>query len=108
MLNDFHAFVLAKNYYQLCKPLKLPEALKNQLTRASSSIALNLAEGSGKRTAKDQIRFYSMALGSLRECQAVLALEEINHPELQELGARLGTILFKLSRITPNPTKKTV
>ena len=44
--------------------------------------AFQIAEGSGKRTPQDQRRFYSIALGSLRECEAVLELEEIEDKEL--------------------------
>jgi four helix bundle protein len=75
-----------------------------QLLRASASIGLSLAEGSGKRTPADQRRFYSIALGSLRECQAILELEEVNDLELKDLGNQLGAILFKLSNrsITEN------
>ncbi len=100
MLKDFQAFNLAKSHYQLCKQLKLPYFLKSQLLRASSSIALTLAEGSGKRTPRDQIRYYSMSLGSLRECQGILELENINHPEIKKLADQLGAILFKLCRIS--------
>ena len=60
-------------------------------------MALTIAEGSGKRTKPDQIRFYSMALGALRECQCVLELEDIQHQELRGLEDQLGAILFKLS-----------
>ena len=66
--------------------------------RASSSIALNIAEGSGKRTPKDQARFYAIALGSLRECQAILELEGIENPKIKDLSNQLGAILFKLSQ----------
>jgi four helix bundle protein len=106
MLNDFIAFKLAKSHYQLCKHLRLPPFLKGQLLRASSSIALTLAEGSGKRTKPDQIRYYSMALGSLRECQAVLELENVDHKEIQNLQSQLGAILFKLSGVAKTPNTK--
>lgn len=67
------------------------------MTRSSSSVALNIAEGSGKRTPADQCRFYSVALGSLRECHAILDLEGKCTPELSELINELGAILYKLS-----------
>ncbi|MGE3975800.1 MAG: four helix bundle protein [Bdellovibrionales bacterium] len=99
MLKNFQAFHLAKEHYQLCKQLKLPMFLKDQLLRASSSVALNLAEASGKRTPKDQIRFYSIALGSLRECEAIFEIESIRDEKVRKLCDRLGAIIFKLCRI---------
>ncbi|MEK7691805.1 MAG: four helix bundle protein, partial [Bdellovibrionota bacterium] len=66
--------------------------------RASSSIALNTAEGSGKRTPPDQRRFYGIALGSLRECEAILELEQIQDERLLDLMDQLGAILYTLTR----------
>jgi four helix bundle protein len=76
--------------------------LQDQLLRASASVALNTAEGSGKRTAQDQRRFYSIALESLRECEAILELEKINNPELFQILDRLGAVLFTLCRAPEN------
>ena len=39
-----------------------------------------------------------MALGSLRECEAILALEQIEDPALIGLADKLGAILYTLSR----------
>jgi four helix bundle protein len=46
--------------------------VKEQLDRASSSIALNIAEVNGKYTPKDRCRFFDMAHGSALECAAGL------------------------------------
>jgi four helix bundle protein len=100
MLHRFDAFQAAKRFHWLCKELALRHAMKDQLIRASASIALTLAEGSGKRTPNDQRRYYSMAMGSLRECQAILELEQINNPELTMLTDRLGAMLYKLTKKT--------
>ena len=98
MLKKFTVFQTAKEFHWECKSLKVPRYLQDQLLRASASIALNIAEGSGKRTVADQARFYSIALGSLRECQAILELERIVDPHLKDLVNQLGAMLFKLSR----------
>jgi four helix bundle protein len=98
MIERFDVFVVAKEFYEKCKCLKLPQNLTDQLLRASSSIALNVAEGSGKRTLEDQRRFYTIAFGSLRECQAILLIENVNDKNLLKLADRLGAMLFKLSK----------
>lgn len=98
MLEKFEAFQVANLFYQECKRAKVPLFLQDQFLRASSSIAMNLSEGSGKRTEADRRRFYAIAFGSLRECQAILELEQITDPQIRELADRLGAMLYKLSR----------
>jgi len=46
--------------------------LTNQVRRAAVSIVSNIAEGFGRRTAADRLRFYDMARASLQEVQAQL------------------------------------
>ena len=51
-------------------------ALGDQLRRASTSILLNLAEGTGKFD-KDARRFYAIARGSALECAAIIDTFEV-------------------------------
>jgi four helix bundle protein len=53
---------------------KLPSKLAavDQLDRASTSVALNIAEGNAKYTAPDRCRYFDTARGSALECAACL------------------------------------
>ena len=72
----------------------------DQLHRAAGSIARNLAEGAGRRTDKDQQRFYRCAFASQRECRATLQVAEAWGVELDAPLAtlhRLGGLLWGLT-----------
>ena len=45
---------------------------KDRLIRSSLSIPLNIAEGNGKRTTPDRVRFFEIARGSAMESAATL------------------------------------
>jgi len=64
-----HELVLTT--YQLTKKFPSDEkfALNSQMRRASVSITSNVAEGFGRRGAKDKEHFYVMASGSITELQ---------------------------------------
>lgn len=100
MLANFRSYQLAVKFYREVNVLKLPPHLKSQLLRAASSIALCLAEGYGRKTFPDKTRFYTMALGSLRESQAVLQLGDVKSPAIKDLADYLGACLYKLTRKT--------
>jgi len=48
--------------------------LRDQLNRASLSIAANIAEGNGRFTKPDRKYFFSIARGSVQECVPLLEL----------------------------------
>ncbi len=93
-LKNFRTHTLAVEFYKDCRKTVLPAYAKDQLVRAAMSIALNLAEGSGKATLKERIRFYTMALGSIREIQSLIELEELNR--LRPSADHLGACIYKL------------
>lgn len=97
MLEKFEAYQIAVQFYRACEGLEAAPHLREQLLRAASSIALNLAEGSSRPTEKDRTRFFSIALGSLRECQATFQLARIDHLEATALADRLGGYLYRLT-----------
>ena len=84
---SFRTYELAVQFYRESRDLALPQHLRNQFDRASSSVVLNLAEGSAKASRKDRHRFFQIALGSVRECQAILRIEPRNVPVLDRLAA---------------------
>ncbi len=97
MLERFKAFQMAKAFYKQSKAIDLPLYAKEQLIRASLSIGCNLAEGSGKlNSQKDQLRFYCIALGSLRECQSILSFECADNTEIIKAADELAACIYKL------------
>lgn len=95
-MTTFRTFNLAAEFYHVARTLKIPRELREQLVRAASSIALNLAEGRGKPTKADQVRFFHIAFGSLRECQAILSLAELTDSVAFQKLDILGAHLYRL------------
>lgn len=71
-----HELVLA--VYRISNDFPATEnfGLTNQMRRAAVSITSNLAEGFSRRSSKDKVHFYSMALGSLTELQNQLLIAQ--------------------------------
>ncbi len=46
--------------------------LRDQLTRASLSVPLNVAEGAGRHAPREKAHFYAIARGSAMECAAIV------------------------------------
>ena len=77
----------------------------DQLRRAVISIPSNIAEGSGRTSAKDQAHFFEMAFGSLMEvnCQMDIAcdlgyIEPIELNQIEELIRKIAAMLSGLRR----------
>jgi four helix bundle protein len=84
-------------------PPRRHAVLRDQLERASVSIVLNIAEGTGRFAAPDKARFYSMARGSAMECGGILdvmagrrLITAVVHRRLRILLVRIVAMLTKL------------
>ncbi len=83
--------------------------LAQQLWRATLSIPTNIAEGYGRDSRGDYIRFLRIANGSLKEAETLLQLcQDLAPPdavrvaealeEADQLGRMLGAMIRRLSR----------
>ena len=95
-LKNFKAFILAQAAYHSCLKLNLPGHLKDQLLRATSSSALNLAEGSARNGELDRKKFYNISLASIREAQAILLLAKLEGSESELILDQAAACVFKL------------
>ncbi len=85
-------------------------ALVDQLRRAVVSITSNIAEGFGRRSAKDQMQFFYIALGSLKEVQNQLLiardLDYIDATEFQKLAQQSSKVSQLLHGLIKSSQKK--
>ena len=79
--------------------------LVDQIQRAASSIALNIAEGAGEYSGNEKIRFYRMAKRSATECASILDIcNKLQLIDVQlfkngrNLLLRIVAMLIKLSK----------
>ena len=72
---------LVTSVYQITRDFPHAEVfgLTSQLRRASISIPSNIAEGYGRNTSKDYLRYLQIALGSLYEMQTQLEIASNLH-----------------------------
>ncbi|MBQ6704946.1 MAG: four helix bundle protein [Opitutales bacterium] len=97
---------LLKLVYALLEkfPQREQFALSSQLRRAVVSVPSNIAEGNGRFSAKDQLRFFEIAYGSLMEvfCQIKIAreLDYISETEQVEAKALILSIAKSLSGLS--------
>jgi four helix bundle protein len=95
-VKSFRTLDLAVEFYEKCEEIELKGHLRDQLSRAASSISLNLAEGNAKRTVKEKRRYYHTAYASTHECKTILRLIKNKDAELDELLDKLGACIYRL------------
>ena len=79
--------------------------LTSQFRRAAISIALNIAEGSGRFKKLEKRRFYEIARASVFECVPIIEvsktqgyMSEVEWKELYEMCAELGRMITGLMK----------
>ena len=105
-----HEFV--REMYLLSEKFPKTEmyGLTSQLRRAAVSVPANIAEGFGRNTLKDKLRFLTFSRGSLEECRYYLILaNDINYAktvdslkQLEELSKILSSSVEKLNNLYGN------
>ena len=85
-------------------------ALCDQIRRSIVSVPSNIAEGSGRISAKEQLHFYEISYGSLMEAynQLILAsdLKYIEINNLQELQPQIDVVARMLNGLRASLLKK--
>ena len=90
------AMELTKEVYSLVKLLPREEtyALSDQMRRAVVSIPSNIAEGEGRNSEKDFVRFLSQARGSLWELSTQLEIcEQVGYLDKKQIETAFGMII---------------
>ena len=97
------AMALAKQVYLITKTFPKDEiyGLTSQIRRCSVSVPSNIAEGRGRGSDKEFIRFLNIALGSVYELQTQLELAlsfnyVSNYDEINELSIEVEKMLNSL------------
>ena len=99
MYSEFRCHTRAVRLYKQCKNIKLKAFMRDQLLRASSSVALNLSEGNARKGRKDRLRFFNIAYSSLQEVKSICELEDLDKiwREADQLGAMIFVLCRKLT-----------
>lgn len=103
---------LVKEVYQIQEQFPAQEryALGDQIRRSITSVASNIAEGSGRDSAKDKAHFCVIAFGSLMEAfsqlQIAQDLKYISENEVERLRPMFEEIAKMLSGLKTSLEKK--
>ena len=91
----------------LFRSKNITKDLRDQWRRATTSISLNIAEGSGRTSKAEKKRFYTIARSSVFECVAIMdtlrdceVLEERNYSQLYDGYEELSKMLLAMFRST--------
>jgi four helix bundle protein len=97
---------LAVACYEVTKDFPKSEAfgMTSQIRRASTAVPANIAEGYGRNSRGDYLRFLQIARGSLMEVQTHLTIcvrvGLADEEQAKSLFAQIDTLAAKLHRLT--------
>ena len=97
------AKLLVKQIYKLTESFPTSEqfGITNQIRRAAVSVASNIAEGTSRKTKKEQARFSQIAYSSLMELltQIILCfeMEMLSEEDYHAVRSAIETISYKLN-----------
>jgi four helix bundle protein len=112
LLFDFQkleVYKKAQMFHLECKALLKNEHLEryviDQLGRASYSVVLNIAEGSGRSSANDRRNFFTISRASIFECVAILdimklenRIDDVKYLRNLTISAELSKMLYVMIR----------
>jgi four helix bundle protein len=97
--------VFAKKLYLKAKSFPKEElfGITSQIRRATISVSCNLAEGSTRKSPKDQSRFYEIAFGSSAEVINLLilccGLEMLSENDYYDLRTDMEKITYQINKL---------
>ena len=104
------SILLIKDIYKVSDLLPKSEEfnLKAQMKRAVVSVALNIAEGKTRKSAKDFSHFLNISVASLAETEACLSIcEALNFIEFdKELHDRCNILSYRINALKNKIKKK--
>ena len=94
-------------WHEIKKGISTSASIIDQMDRASDSIALNIAEGTGKYTGKDKARYYDISRGSALESASCLdcleareLMSRVKVNEGKDILKEIVSMLFGLIKST--------
>ncbi len=100
---DLDLYKKSQEFHLHCKKIlgavRSDKYVNDQLSRASYSIVLNIAEGSAKTSNADRRNYFTTARGSLFECVAILDLLLLEQAIREEVFRELLLLAEEISRI---------